>query len=174
MAGARPAIFTGHGQGECCAFPLGQQGDGRRDGVGDHADHGGPTTPASADTGYQIITKTAWLSAGADVRTVVACPTGKVPAGGGLISTEIPASVYISESAPAGLVDGHYSWLVRAHNEDGAAATMTRLQVVCINQPAGYQVVRADKTFTEVETDQVPVFCPPGQVVLGGGALNLE
>jgi hypothetical protein len=115
--------------------------------------------------GYvQVVGPTTAIGAGLQVRATVACPVGKVPAGGGGVIASSDLRANINSSFPT--VNG---WAIDVNNGSGAATTASA-RVTCIIQPRKYvQISVGDLNVAGIETDAT-AFCPIGTVVLGGGA----
>ena len=123
--------------------------------------------------GLVVALPTTASAAGPAVRGTSGCPSGKVVLGGGAQvvgqgSADFRTS--IQETAPGTIGGGAQSlWLAAVRNADTAAHTIG-ISAVCAPGPAGYRVVRSDRTVAAHAFLRSSVPCPTGTVVLGGGS----
>jgi hypothetical protein len=126
--------------------------------------------PAGLPAGY-VSLQSALLPAPAHKQSggSLACPTGKVPLGGGALVSSSDLNANINSSFPSGA-----SWLVDVNNGSSFATTF-RVFVICAKQPNLYQVITtAPVTAPAGIQGHAIAACPTGTVVFGGGGFSFS
>jgi len=123
--------------------------------------------------GLAVALPTTANAAGPPVRGTSGCPSGKVVLGGGAQVTGQGSADFrtlIQETGPGTINGGAQSlWLASVANADAVPHTIG-ISAVCAPRPAGYRVVRSDRTVAARAFLRTSVACPAGTVVLGGGS----
>jgi hypothetical protein len=128
--------------------------------------------------GFQVVTVN---ETGTGVlRAIATCPNGKVLIGGGVVAAKQLGNSFPADSdARIFQSEGEFtgqSWFGMASDPTSATFTVTT-QAMCINAPTppaspGIQVVEAIQTGTSVV--RAIATCPPGKILIGGGALTAK
>ena len=123
-------------------------------------------------TGHEFITIDAPLAGGASVSDPIVCPAGKVAVSGGMLvigAGNNPVATQLDQSAPVvGLPHETAGWFLRVSNLGKEALNM-RYRAVCIDEPAGFELVDIERTISAVSTSRFDSSCPDNKVPIGGG-----
>ena len=127
------------------------------------------SVPDTLPAGYTVVTSP-FITANSGRTTFgsVSCPGSEVPTGGGPVIETSSVALGISSSFPLGQF-----WEVWINNTSGSSISFD-VSAVCIDQPAGYEVVNS-RTVTQapISMRTISVRCPnTGAVAVGGGLEN--
>ena len=99
---------------------------------------------------------------------VTTCPDGRVATGS---ANERLRSVFEDKSVSLGsapTADGR-GLIHKIENPLLSVASPAGTAAICIDRPAGYQLLRDARTLTPGQRARMEVGCPAGQVLIGGG-----
>jgi hypothetical protein len=170
-----PGNEEGDGPGDGSGGDPGSgDGSGGDPGSGDgNGDDPGPGEGPAVLQGYEQVRVQHAVAGNDFLRTTVRCPAGKVAISGGVRKVgpaENGSPIVMQESGPGTIGGGAVSlWLVSLRNT-AAANRIVELRAVCVEPPSGYEVVGESAAVPSGDVLRRTVTCPPGTVVLGGGA----
>ena len=125
-------------------------------------------SPVTALSGYLRLTSTytfvAPLTSGS---SAAQCPAGTVIAGGWPLKTSSTSRVISAIPLPDG---SGFDVMVNNPDPFPPLRELVSAQGVCINRPAGYEIVQATRNLASRERGTAEARCPAGKVLLGGGA----
>jgi hypothetical protein len=135
-------------------------------GAGAAATAGHARVPDTGPAGYTVVTSGLVTAPSGQVTFGgVSCPGSEVPTSGGAVTTNLSPAISINSSYPDG-----YEWQVWLANTSGSSTSFDVYEV-CIDEPAGYEIVNArTKTQAPMTMATSSVSCPnTGTVAVGGG-----
>ena len=124
-----------------------------------------PDAAAANPAGYTVVNSGA-LTSGANVQThgSVACPSGKVPLGGGVFYSSGSVLANINSSYPTAT-----GWAADVNNGSTSASSFT-VYAVCAKKPKKYALITGTSAVVNAGTQvsNITATCPAGRAMSGG------